>query len=388
MTYKKGGKTIGSYAYTYDKNSNILTKSEQDDSLAGEETGLTRTYTYDTLGQLTRSTADDQKMGKTESILYTYDAAGNRLTEVCGEERTDYTYNGLDQLTRSVTAKGGTTTSDKTYTYDACGNETQITDSKDGTAVTSTYDVSGQLASRVITKDGTAVLTQQNAYNGDGQRVEKSENGTTKRYHYMEGAVSYVTDAAGDKTMQYLSNGGSILASEDLSDGESTTYLYSKDIQNSTKDLVGSDGNGVTSYGYDDFGETTVKGDADTGNEVCYTGGVYDESTGLYYLNARYYDPEDGRFLTEDTYRGEENDPDTWHLYAYCNNDPVNYVDPSGHWKYRDKSGKLTSSGKWLRVCTDGKISGKFVNKSKKPYGDKNHQNYTACFSDKKIKRI
>jgi len=76
-----------------------------------------------------------------------------------------------------------------------------------------------------------------------------------------------------------------------------------------------------------------VNGDADTGNEVCYTGGVYDESTGLYYLNARYYDPEDGRFLTEDTYRGEENDPDTWHLYAYCNNDPVNYKDPSGHIK-------------------------------------------------------
>ena len=62
-----------------------------------------------------------------------------------------------------------------------------------------------------------------------------------------------------------------------------------------------------------------------------YTGGIYDESTGLYYLNARYYDPENGRFLTEDTYRGEVNDPDTLHLYAYCANDPINYVDPSGH---------------------------------------------------------
>ncbi|WP_251616567.1 RHS repeat-associated core domain-containing protein [Senimuribacter intestinalis] len=66
-------------------------------------------------------------------------------------------------------------------------------------------------------------------------------------------------------------------------------------------------------------------------NEICYTGGIYDASTGLCYLNARYYDPADKRFLTEDTYRGSENDPNTLHLYAYCANNPVNYVDPSGH---------------------------------------------------------
>ena len=55
------------------------------------------------------------------------------------------------------------------------------------------------------------------------------------------------------------------------------------------------------------------------------------QTTGLYYLNARYYDPEEGRFLTEDTYRGENDQPDTQHLYVYCANNPVNYVDPSGH---------------------------------------------------------
>lgn len=64
---------------------------------------------------------------------------------------------------------------------------------------------------------------------------------------------------------------------------------------------------------------------------MSYTGGIYDHSTGLYYLNARYYNPEDGRFLTEDTYRGENNQPNTQHLYVYCANNPVNYVDPSGH---------------------------------------------------------
>lgn len=48
-----------------------------------------------------------------------------------------------------------------------------------------------------------------------------------------------------------------------------------------------------------DFGETTIHGDDQADNEVCYTGGIYDQTTGLYYLNARYYDPEEGRFLTE-----------------------------------------------------------------------------------------
>ena len=52
----------------------------------------------------------------------------------------------------------------------------------------------------------------------------------------------------------------------------------------------------------------------------------------MYYLNARYYNPEDGRFMTEDSYRGEIMKPETGHLYMYCANNPVNYVDPSGHW--------------------------------------------------------
>jgi len=66
-------------------------------------------------------------------------------------------------------------------------------------------------------------------------------------------------------------------------------------------------------------------------NEICYTGGIYDESTGLYYLNARYYAPQDGRFLSQDTCRGEAGEPATWNLYVYCADNPVGYVDPSGH---------------------------------------------------------
>ena len=100
----------------------------------------------------------------------------------------------------------------------------------------------------------------------------------------------------------------------------------------STSSLVKEDGSADAIYQYTDFGETMIQGYDQAKNEICYAGGIYDQSTGLYYLNARYYNPEDGRFLTEDTYHGENEKPDTQHLYLYCANNPVNYVDPSGHY--------------------------------------------------------
>ena len=57
---------------------------------------------------------------------------------------------------------------------------------------------------------------------------------------------------------------------------------------------------------------------------------MYDEETGLYYLNARYYDPATGRFITEDTYLGELTDPLSLNLYAYVLGNPHKYWDPTG----------------------------------------------------------
>lgn len=93
---------------------------------------------------------------------------------------------------------------------------------------------------------------------------------------------------------------GNILATERFKGDDTQYYLYNKDIQGSTTSLVKEDGSADATYQYTDFGETIIHGDDQAKNEVCYTGGIYDQSTGLYYLNARYYNP-------------------------------VNYVDPSGH---------------------------------------------------------
>lgn len=62
-----------------------------------------------------------------------------------------------------------------------------------------------------------------------------------------------------------------------------------------------------------------------------YYGEYFDKETGQIYLRARYYDPEIGRFITEDSYEGEDQDSLSLNLYTYCENDPINLIDPSGH---------------------------------------------------------
>ena len=156
----------------------------------------------------------------------------------------------------------------------------------------------------------------------NGNQVKESDS-ITKR--------TVVNEYDGDTRVlqNLLGLGGDVIVAGQKTKDSQTYYWYNKDIQGSTTSLLDESGSGEVSYCYSDFGDTTIYGDSK--NEICYTGGIYDESTGLYYLNARYYDPENGRFLTPDTYRGDLQNPDTLHLYAYCKNNPVNRADPSGH---------------------------------------------------------
>ena len=92
----------------------------------------------------------------------------------------------------------------------------------------------------------------------------------------------------------------------------------------------GASGEVENRYDYDAFGEEILAVE-ETPNDIRYSGEFYDAAAGLYYLRARYYDPATGRFTQEDTYRGDVMEPASLNLYAYCANDPVNYVDPSGN---------------------------------------------------------
>jgi RHS repeat-associated protein len=131
--------------------------------------------------------------------------------------------------------------------------------------------------------------------------------------------------------MNILGLDNNIVATSRKASESEKWYVYNKDIRQSTSSIVSDAGDVVKAYVYDEFGNTQVRIGEAFDNEICYTGQIYDEVTGLYYYNARYYNPEEGRFISQDTYRGETNDPMTYHLYAYCANNPINYVDPTGH---------------------------------------------------------
>jgi RHS repeat-associated protein len=73
-------------------------------------------------------------------------------------------------------------------------------------------------------------------------------------------------------------------------------------------------------------------------NNITYAGYQYDSETGLYYLNARYYDSKIARFLSEDTFSGYAADPLSLNLYTYCSNNPIIYIDPTGHWQQGDEA--------------------------------------------------
>jgi RHS repeat-associated protein len=337
MTYTdlETEKEMESYQYSYDKNSNIIEKTAvnnypKEDS---DKVNETKSYTYDTFGRLTKTvTTDHCKDDKTKTVTYTYDNVGNRLKEDDGTTTTSYTYNGLDQLKTSTKEKGTAVEEVRQYDYDANGNQTDVKNTKTGENQTYVYDAENRLSQVSVTKDRKTAVIQQNSYNGEGQRIQKIDGDETTNYYYQNGVVAYTTDTDGNQNSQNLiGTDGNVLATERFQQNATQYYLYNKDIQGGTSSLVKEDGSADATYQYTDFGETTIQGDDQAKNEVCYTGGIYDQSTGLYYLNARYYNPEDGRFMTEDSYRGEIMKPEIGHLYVYCANNPVNYVDPSGH---------------------------------------------------------
>ena len=81
-----------------------------------------------------------------------------------------------------------------------------------------------------------------------------------------------------------------------------------------------------------------LKKTGDTDNDYLYTGEQYNESTGLYYLRARYMSPETGTFTTMDTYAGTLDNPVSLHKYLYANGNPVMYTDPTGNFSLMETS--------------------------------------------------
>jgi len=113
------------------------------------------------------------------------------------------------------------------------------------------------------------------------------------------------------------------------------TYYYHLNAHGDVTSFTDTNGNVVAEYEYDAWGNIlSQSGSMASMNPYRYAGYRYDEETGLYYLMARYYDAEIGRFIARDIIQGFRERPNSLNLYLYAENNPIIFIDPHGNTPY------------------------------------------------------
>ncbi|PFZ97887.1 DNRLRE domain-containing protein [Bacillus wiedmannii] len=345
------------YRFDYDDQGNVRTYT------AGNGSGST--FNYDHANKI-----KDLVVGTSNSILlserYEYDQSGNRTKikhEGAGGKvtETNFVYDSINQLLNEALPNG----TSKSYTYDGFGNRTSVKVVENGKETKSiaatfnegnqlvkfgneslTYDANGNRTSDgkykytwneddqivAITKQGESNAFATYKYDDDNRRIEKSVNGQVTRYFYNGDSISplYETDGNGNVLRQYVySLDGSRLAMK--SQGQTLYYHYNP--RGDVVAMTNQDKEVVATYEYDSWGnvlKSDTKGIA-ADNPFGYAGYMYDKEIGMYYLMARYYNPDHGVFVSIDPDPGDDDDPVTQNGYTYADNNPAMMTDPDGH---------------------------------------------------------
>ena len=288
----------------------------------------TYTYGYDNADRLTSETNAEG------SVTYTYDN-GSELTGVSGARAETYTYdnNGNRTMTGYTTGSDDTTTAGAgyTYTYDSVGNLTAKAQTSTGNTWAYTWDYRNRLTVVVEQNSGHTVLMRGTyTYDAMDRRigVDETVSGTeTKTWTVYDGVNAYDDfDGSGTLLAQYLYGPGAnqILARMPAS---SATAWYLADHEGTIRDIVSTSGSVLDHIAYDSYGNVTTETSASNGDRFKLDGMAWDAAIGLYYDNARYYDPTDGRFVSQDSMGFSAGDAD---LYRFVGNNPINQIDPSG----------------------------------------------------------
>ena len=341
------------YSYQYDKLGNItvIREGQRDgDTNNGKGMADKVSYEYDKLSQLTR----ENNKYLNQTIKYTYDEGGN-LTE---KKIYPYTTGSLS---------GVTATSTKAYSY---GNSTwkDLLTSYGGQTIT--YDGIGNPLSylgytlswngRQLTKLSGKGVTASYKYDADGLRSYKKVGSVESTYQYLGDKLVY--EKRGDIELSFGYNSFGDLAHIKYTTGGTTYYHYV--ICNSRGDvenIYNGVGNLIAHYTYDSWGNvisvTNASGKAITDpthignvNPIRYRGYYYDTETGYYYLQSRYYNPQVGRFLNADGYVQTGQGILSNNMFAYCGNNPVNRMDPTGHF--------WSEVGNWLKAIVKKVVNG------------------------------
>lgn len=295
-------------AYAYDAAGRLISLR----NFNGTET----TYGYDDANRLTSLGNKKSDTSVIANYQFTLDGNGNRSQSVQNEPlpavvesaTTYYAYNA--QKNRLLTAGADS------FSYD---NEGRL---NAGYGSSYTYDNEHRLVGM-----GGAIQFQ---YDGSGNRLQATRNGTVTRYIY-DAAGNLLAEADQNNAItRYYIHGKGLLA---MATPSNQLYCYHYNAGGSTMAMTNASQTMVNRYAYDPFGNIVNRQET-VSQPFTFVGrfGVMTEPNGFYYMRARYYDPKVGRFISEDPIGFDGGDVN---LYAYVLNNPVMGIDPSGLFWFR-----------------------------------------------------
>lgn len=334
--------------YGYNSNSAISTLENILDDLT-----LEYSYGYNGKGNITAETVTRRTFGEqgetiytNETTVYNYDNKGQLTSAENNSTKWEYTYDGRGNiLTSKEYSVSVNENGEKVYTLKSDGNNTfaygntwqDMLTSFNGDSIT--YDAIGNPLSykgntltwtmgRQLAAYGTNTYT----YNEDGIRTSKTVNGVTTKY-YLNG-TDIIGQTDGTNTLHfYYDNTGEIIGFT-YNDNQ---YIYIKNAQDDIVAIADNSGNVISEYAYDPWGSVVSVTGTNTEignlNPFRYRSYYYDSEINMYYLQSRYYDPEICRFINCDdvNYIGLTESEISYNPFTYCENNPVNNTDFSGH---------------------------------------------------------
>lgn len=315
ISYKLSSDKVLGYSYNYNDTGNVENVYENGKKVA--------VYTYDELNQLVWYA--DTRTGRYIRIVY--DNYGNIQKMESYSLGTNWA--PVKLLETRTYSYGDTNWKDKLTEFDG----DSITYDKNGNPLTYRDGMSFEWENgRILKKINTSDKAIQMNYDSNGMRTQKSVDGVKTNYYYDSNNNLFALTKGSDTLFFYYDNSGEVMSVS----CNGTMYYYIKDLQGDITEIVDKDGKAVAEYAYDAWGNmlTEDNGTLTVGklNPFRYRSYVYDEETGLYYLQSRYYDPLTGRFLNADVYADTQSGtPLSTNMFAYCENNAINKSDDEGN---------------------------------------------------------